>query len=249
MYACGLRGIRPNVPFIPSRPVYPAGMRIEPPPSPPVARLDEAARHRGRGPGRRPADGAPEAPRVVRDAVDLRDAHVEAAELARGRRAHRHRAAALEQPLDRVRRAVGDAVREDERALAERPALHRVELLDPGGHAAERLGHVGGRGGAVGPLAVEVARTRSAATRRSRRRSRRAPRSAIARRSGRRRRASRHHRSRAHPSRAPSSHRAPRRADRVRGRSPQQGASGPRRGIAKSGFGTGGPFGSCTATA
>src|SRR3954468_11912735 len=31
--------MRPNVPFIPSRPVYPDGMRIEPPPSPPVARL------------------------------------------------------------------------------------------------------------------------------------------------------------------------------------------------------------------
>src|SRR5262245_50018902 len=39
MYACGLRGMRPNVPFIPSSPVYPAGMRIDPPPSPPVARL------------------------------------------------------------------------------------------------------------------------------------------------------------------------------------------------------------------
>src|SRR3954471_14830978 len=37
MNAFGPRGIRPNVPFIPSRPVYPAGMRIEPPPSPPVA--------------------------------------------------------------------------------------------------------------------------------------------------------------------------------------------------------------------
>ena len=35
--ACGPRGIRPNVPFRPTRPVKPAGMRIDPPPSPPVA--------------------------------------------------------------------------------------------------------------------------------------------------------------------------------------------------------------------
>src|SRR5947208_13075573 len=31
--------MRPNVPFTPSRPQYPAGIRIDPPPSPPVARL------------------------------------------------------------------------------------------------------------------------------------------------------------------------------------------------------------------
>src|SRR6185312_14920109 len=39
MVACGPRGIRPAVPFIPTRPQKPAGIRIDPPPSPPVARL------------------------------------------------------------------------------------------------------------------------------------------------------------------------------------------------------------------
>ena len=34
---CGPRGIRPKVPFIPKRPVKPAGIRIDPPPSPPEA--------------------------------------------------------------------------------------------------------------------------------------------------------------------------------------------------------------------
>src|SRR5438477_10414995 len=34
----GPRGIRPAVPFMPTRPQKPAGMRIDPPPSPPVAR-------------------------------------------------------------------------------------------------------------------------------------------------------------------------------------------------------------------
>ena len=34
--ACGPRGMRPYVDFNPTRPVKPAGMRMEPPPSPPV---------------------------------------------------------------------------------------------------------------------------------------------------------------------------------------------------------------------
>jgi hypothetical protein len=39
-YSCrGPRGMRPYVDFKPNRPVKPAGMRIDPPPSPPVAML------------------------------------------------------------------------------------------------------------------------------------------------------------------------------------------------------------------
>ena len=34
---CGARGMRPKVPLSPTRPVNPAGIRIDPPPSPPVA--------------------------------------------------------------------------------------------------------------------------------------------------------------------------------------------------------------------
>ena len=89
--ACGPRGMRPNVPFIPSRPVYPAGMRIEPPPSPPVASVSRPPDDRSGGAARRATDGAAVPPRVVRDAVELRDADVEPAELAGGGRARRAR--------------------------------------------------------------------------------------------------------------------------------------------------------------
>src|SRR2546423_15356713 len=38
MTVFGPRGIRPAVPFMPTSPQNPAGIRIDPPPSPPVAR-------------------------------------------------------------------------------------------------------------------------------------------------------------------------------------------------------------------
>src|SRR5437763_15179857 len=53
----GPRGIRPAVPFMPTRPQNPAGMRIEPPPSPPVAR--------GRSPPATAADEPADDPPVV----------------------------------------------------------------------------------------------------------------------------------------------------------------------------------------
>ncbi len=39
MSVWGPRGMRPAVPFMPTRPLNPAGIRIDPPPSPPVAML------------------------------------------------------------------------------------------------------------------------------------------------------------------------------------------------------------------
>ncbi|CAB4900347.1 unannotated protein [freshwater metagenome] len=39
MVVRGARGMRPNVAFSPNSPVNPAGIRMEPPPSPPVARV------------------------------------------------------------------------------------------------------------------------------------------------------------------------------------------------------------------
>ena len=64
----------------------------------------EPARHRGRAARRRAAERASVPPRVVRHAVELRHAHVEPAELARGREPDRHDAARGEQPLDHGRR-------------------------------------------------------------------------------------------------------------------------------------------------
>ena len=79
-------------------------------------------------------------PRVVRDAVELRHADVEAAELARGREPDRHDAARREQPLDHRRRRGRDAIAEHERRFGRRPADDRLELLHADRHAAERRG-------------------------------------------------------------------------------------------------------------
>ena len=109
---------------------------------------DEAARDRGRAPRRRSADGASVAPRVVGDAVELRDADVEAAELARGREPDGDRAAGSEQALDHRAGARGDAVAIHERGFGRGPSGDAIELLHADGHAAERLRDVGVFGGA-----------------------------------------------------------------------------------------------------
>ena len=88
-------------------------------------------------------------------------------------------------------------VPEHERALGVGPALHRVELLEPGRHAAEGQRHVGGGCGRAGPVRVDVGEGVQVAAPRSPRASPRAPPSATAHPPGRHRRASRHPRSRA----------------------------------------------------
>ena len=55
---CGPFGIRPNVDFRPNSPVKPAGIRMEPPPSPPV--------HRGSSPPETDAAEPPDDPPGVR---------------------------------------------------------------------------------------------------------------------------------------------------------------------------------------
>jgi hypothetical protein len=105
---------------------------------------------------RRAADGAAVPPRVVRDAVDLGNADVEAAELARRRLADRHDATPLAQPLDDVRRERADAVLERQRRFGVRPAFDGLELLDPGRHTAERQRHIGRCRGGAGPIDVDV---------------------------------------------------------------------------------------------
>ena len=89
-------------------------------------------------------------------AVHLRDADVQAAELARRGRADRHRAAPVDEPLDVMRGVGRDAIGEHERRLAEGPAGHRLELLDAGRHATERLRHVGVGRRPPGSFGVEV---------------------------------------------------------------------------------------------
>src|SRR3546814_13785845 len=103
----------------------------------PATLVPDATRVRSRRAAGRAADGAPVLPRVVGDAVDLGDAHVEAAELAGRRLADRHHAAPFEEPLRLVRREGGDSVLENQRRLGPRPAGHRIELLDGGWHAPE----------------------------------------------------------------------------------------------------------------
>ena len=127
----GSRGMRPNVPFMPEQPGV-AGRDADRAAA--VAAGGEGhepAGDRGRRPARRAADGAAVPPRVVRDAVELGDAHVEAAELAGGRLPDRHRAAAARAAARRwCDVCVGDAVAEHERRLGVRPARDRLELLD-----------------------------------------------------------------------------------------------------------------------
>ncbi len=85
-------GIRPYVVLSPGRPVNAAGMRIDPPPSPPVASVHEAARDcRGRTAGRS-AGRARGVPRVRGRTVQLREREVDATELAGGREPDQHRA-------------------------------------------------------------------------------------------------------------------------------------------------------------
>ena len=67
--ATRLRGTRPRVGFIPTRPQHAAGIRIEPPPSDARRRGDHAGRHRARRAARGAARRALEMPWVAGDAV------------------------------------------------------------------------------------------------------------------------------------------------------------------------------------
>ena len=98
--AHGSRGTSPNVGLKPTTPQNAAGMRIEPPPSPPSASGPSAGGDRGAGSAGRAAGRALEVPRVVRAAVDGRVRDPEVAELRRRRLGEDDRARGLE-PLDR----------------------------------------------------------------------------------------------------------------------------------------------------
>ena len=152
----GPLGMRPKVDLRPNSPVKPAGMRMEPPPSPPLAMGSKAAGHRG---GR-----APEEPPGVRSRfhglpvvpcslvlVQLMPPNSEAVVCPAST------APAARSRIDLGGVVVGDPVLEDQRRLGVRPALHRLELLDAHGHPAEGQRDVGrGRRG-PGGLGVQVA--------------------------------------------------------------------------------------------
>ena len=123
--AIGDRGIRPNVLFRPTSPQKPAGIRIDPPPSPPVASVTMPPATAAARAARRSAGRVPVLPRVVRRAVQNGPRDVDAAELRRRGLADQHGAAAVADAFDVEARVVGDAVLERDRRVGERPAGRR----------------------------------------------------------------------------------------------------------------------------
>jgi hypothetical protein len=137
--------MRPNVDFRPKVPVNPAGMRMEPPPSPAVPR--------GRMP---PATAAAVVPGVARRAVEAGVGVVDAAELA-GRGLGREDGTGTGQTRDHRRAARGHPVGEDERRLGVGPSLDDVELLHPDRDATEGKGDVGPGGDGTGVVGGDMA--------------------------------------------------------------------------------------------
>ncbi len=154
--ASGPFGMRPKVDLRPNRPVKPAGMRIEPPPSLPLAMGTRppatAAAGAARGPARRPLG----VPGVAGRAVQLGVGAVDPAELRRRGLSGQHRPR-RPQPDDLGRVALGDAVLEDEGGLGVGPSGDGLELLDAHGDPAEGEGDVGRPGRRPGGVDVEVA--------------------------------------------------------------------------------------------
>ena len=101
------------------------------------------------------ATGCPaDLPRVVRDAVQLVDAHVETAELAGVALPDRHHAG-IEEAFDVEAGVLGDLALEGHRTAVVGPPLDRRERLDAERHPAERLGDVGLLRRRQCPLGVE----------------------------------------------------------------------------------------------
>ena len=131
-------------------------MRIDPPPSPPVARLTSPPETAAADP---PEDPPAVRPRrhglwvtpLMRVTLTLSPPNSLAVVAPTGTappRSSRRR--------DVVRGGRGDPVAEHERRLGPGPARHRLELLDGGGHAAERQRHVGRPSRVERPLGVDV---------------------------------------------------------------------------------------------
>ncbi len=121
-------------------------MRMDPPPSPPVAS--------GTSPPATAAALPADDPPVVRPCrhglcvtpLSFVTLTFRPAELGGGGEPDRDRAARAEEPLDDGARLGGDAVLEDERGFGLRPPRNRLELLDADGHASEGERDVGPSG-------------------------------------------------------------------------------------------------------
>ena len=179
-------------------------MRIDPPPSPPVASDTSPPDTAAAEPPDDPPTVRPRCHGLCVTPFSFVTLTFKPAELARRGLADRDRTAAVDEPLDDGRGVVRDPVLEHERRLGERPALDRLELLDAGRHAAERLREVRVLRGVAGPGRCRPSRSSSGRSPRSRRATRRAPRRASAprlavRRRGRRRPRSTVRRSCPHP--------------------------------------------------
>ena len=156
-------------------------------------------------PRRRAADGPAVLPRVVGDAVELGDADVEAAELARRGEPTGTAPPRSMQPSGRGG-TCGPPTRSlntSDASVSGQPTTGSSSLM-PVGHPTEGQGEVGRRRRCAGALGVEERERVEVRCARSRRRWHRALRRGSARRRGRRRRANRHHRPgrvghRAHP--------------------------------------------------
>jgi len=134
----GPRGMRPKVDFKPKVPVKPAGMRMDPPPSPAVPR--------GRMPPEtarpcllRTLRGCVRDSTVARRAVEAGVCVVDATELT-GRGLGREHGTGRRQSVHHRRAAGRHPVGEDQRCLGIGPSFDDVELLHPDGGHHRRAG-------------------------------------------------------------------------------------------------------------
>ena len=152
--AFGDSGMRPNVALSPTRPQKPAGMRIEPPPSPPVASVrippaTAAASHRT---NRQACGPAATGWRSCR-AGGARD--IDAAEL--GGVVCPASTALVADALDHRRRGRGDLIGERHRGMGVRPPATSSSSLTPIRTPPKGKGHIGDTGRDGRPFAVDVA--------------------------------------------------------------------------------------------
>ena len=121
---------------MPTSPQNPAGIRIEPPPSLPLARLTRPPATAVALPPDEPPADLDGSPRVAGHTVKATDADIQAPELARRGLADEHGAGPAQAGhVGAV--VIRHPALEDERSVRRRPALDPVQLLDPHGQPAE----------------------------------------------------------------------------------------------------------------
>ncbi len=136
-------------------PVNPAGMRMDPPPSDPVAMGSSPPATAAAVPPDEPPGvcSSPQGLRVVpcrRVCVQFTPPNSLAVVCAG------QDGTGGAQPVHHLARLVGDAVGEDQRGLGEGPSLHRLELLHTDGYAPEGERDVGALRAGAGPVVVQM---------------------------------------------------------------------------------------------